>query len=359
MQVYCPELNKNIRLNTHVLDYLGPGDNHTAWSARGLKGHDGAAEQAYKSTFSSAQQLLADLPRAEAEKIQQKTADFLQRTIEIYRSLKQNPKKYLRNFLADRQFYLICGFYRSGGTYLLTHVLRAFNQPISSYNRGMIHDGCPNKSHIPATLSPVESDEFLLEFSQWLAWAEERFKDEAYIVKKSTALGKIVSWLATIFQDQLTVLFHYRHPFPTLLSYYDYRGKTLQSDSNKLLSPSADLNNYLQGFTRGLIRLPQNRYNKLNPLTKLTLSWIVYHSTILQDFKALEKNCHFKWLKFGPALEQFVRQFIQNNGKQGKVEKFAPRQRTIPRDFFKQPIVKQLDHLRDRWTMLGISFPDP
>ncbi len=353
------EINTELSLNTNLLDYLSGVPPKKSWELRGLKGHDGAAETAYNMTFKSARSFIRKFSRDQDSKTTEKIRGFLRRIIRIYRGLLSAPDKTLSGLVGDRKLYLVSGFYRSGGTYLLDHILRSGNMDIKSFTRGMVHDGCPSKIKLPAAqrLNESPKKESLLELAQWLAWAEERFAKQNFLAKKSTALGKIIPFLAESLGDKLEIIFHYRHPFPTLLSYYDYRGKTIKTDRNNLTEPAADLNNHLQGFTSGLLSIPTDRYNSFSPLFKLTVSWISYHSQLLSELDRIEKSSEINFLEFGPDHETFVRKFRKTHNPQLKIRSFQPRKRSIPGEYFQQPIAKKLTELEEKWRDMNLKFP--
>ncbi len=334
MKIDCIELKQlGFHIANPVYDFLIDTNSEEMWQGRGLSGHDQNFELIQKLERQR-EQAIRELQESEAGK--KRIADFSHEVREVMKAILLGHYDWLDGYLGERQFIILCGLHRSGGTYLLDELSSIYSYPYQKYH--CMHDDIPEFFSALYWNVPHHYLQYICEVAQFLVIVRQSVPWKV-VVKKRAIWTFAIESLAYIFRKRMTIYLHVRHPISWAVGDTELRdGK----GSGITVVPS--MKQYVEYYDRPL------RGNE-TPCQIMMRFWLLFHTT------SARKGVDYSVLPFGNYGNHLIdlAKVVKPNYTPSA---FTP----TPRDYSQysshyaeaEDIIQQV---RSHWANLGLTFP--
>ncbi|WP_018249189.1 hypothetical protein [Orenia marismortui] len=278
------------------------------------------------------------------KKSKEKIINFVNESIEVFRKLTinthgntDNPEdekkkdEVRKEYLADKEIYLIVDFPESGGNYLEEELSRAFGQKLE---KSISWDNLPDENFIIN-----ESDDFLgwrepanywglvfqlCQFIVYINWTNQ----EKVVIKNNLFVNCLIL-LDEIFGNSVNYLVPVRHPAAIALSKYDNLNKNRTNPSN-----DSNIESYID---------------------KITTEWEKYYLDIARIVLANKKIVPILFSEIDEFLIKLFEE-INFSGSPTGLKLLSKEDHNI---YQQEEITKKIQKVELLWDLNGIDFPIP
>lgn len=333
-------------LNAASIYYLAGVDAELQWEVRGLSGHDLKHEntETLENQKSNAVNVLLKTPQGQKD-LQSFTAE----SIQVLEGLWKDGGKYLRKYLGNREFKLILGAMRTGGTYLYKEISEIHGQKWDKLNLEMTHDGIPHYVAL-SNWNRAEIFNFLLfDMAQYFVWVKREI-DSSVVVQKRIAYVHALPFLNGLFGDTAEYIVTIRHPVPLAYSFARIMGQDLKNGDNetpegweRLITESGDW-------------MSDKVWDELNYFQKTLLFWGSYYSDVATSSAFSQR---ITVVRFGEDVDGY----LQSCSKEAGLNNYQPE----GFDFTVKPNNGELDQdelsavfssVKHKWEANNLTFPE-
>lgn len=280
-----PQITINMTLPVHdaVIGYALGFPSHLAWRARGIDGYGGTAEA--EAEFQKVRdEFNRTLPARLQGSGKQDVTRFVEETLGMWGRFASGADILTESF-PDQRFYFVIGAQRSGGTYMLSQIVRAAGMDLKSLSFEMVHDSIPSAHNIVGSRSdPTAHANALFEFFQFLNWAQRELSGASVVPMKRIVFAFWMAQLDAVVGSRATYVVTIRNPADTLLSFLHYGGG-MNDDGTPLDDWEVAIRRNYGGWVtvaREFEDLDDESWNAMTGWRKFLRYWVSYYRAVVR-----------------------------------------------------------------------------
>lgn len=333
----------DLTVSQATLEYVCGIDPGEMWKQRGLRGHRMTQEEKEDWHEEKQQRIKNGI---EDDETRESLERFVAGADRIFERLIESPGDLLEEWMPDSRWIFIVGMARTGGTYLLSEVLKLMDEPIEQYGVRMIHDGIPLYENLAFWEREPKKQKLRYELAQFLLWANQEMSDLKVIPKKRISFAHALPVLDRIFGSKATYLFTLRHPGEISCSWAE------MEDLNREGMDDTQANWW--AYMNDRTGVDRERWESLGFQRRLLQLWEQYHGDLI-DAVPLEGTVEV--LRFGSAYPEFIQRKAREWGCSVSPDEFTSKNRDPDGWWSSGHVEKTIRSVRDRWTKKGLEWP--
>lgn len=333
-------------LHSASIYYLGGVDPDLQWEVRGISGHDLSHE---KTTVLDEQKKNAIGILLKTPEGQKKTQSFAAETVKVMEGLLKDGRKYLFNYLGKREFKLVLGAMRTGGTYLYKEISNIHGQKWDTLNLEMTHDSIPQYGAL-ADWNRVEVfNHLLFEMAQYFVWVKREI-DSPVVVQKRIAYAHALPFLNGLFGDSVEYILTIRHPIPLAYSFARVTNQNLEKGDSE--TPAL----WRRLVANGGNKMSVSEWDSLSYFQKTLFYWGRYYSDVASA-SAFSQRVHV--VRFGEDIDGYLKSCSEKSGvKEYQPEGFNYKVKPYNGELNQDELSAVIGSVKRKWEANGLIFPE-
>ncbi|MGM0472354.1 MAG: hypothetical protein ACQEQI_08785 [Bacillota bacterium] len=320
------QINFNLSVHYGIIEYLSNYSTEEGWSMRGISGRDMFISDYFEYQKNKIKKLKRSLDNN--KKLKKKVDDFLDECMNLFNAFLTDNEQITNKYL-QKEFYFILGCPRTGGTFMLKEVSKAFNYSHDNYYMSLMHDGMPNMNYqINNGLNWRKPENYyyiLFQLCQFLVYVN-REVDSKYIAKK-TEFEKYIQLVDHIFGDQAHYIVTVRHPAAVNASRMETGAAGKTCDDVK------------------------------TEMKRSLYIWQTAYSELVRD--GLPKGEVVPVL-FGSQMDRFLDRFFDKFNSNYEQDRCKVTSRDYNYDICNgEMVLNTIERVRKLWELQGVEFPVP